>query len=175
MHAKISISILTPWYRIQIVLLPDITFLSWLSKLINPILQQYQYDRNYGKFNCCLEIQSKLTAIISICTLNPLKLPSNQSHIWRQPSTPLLPISILQKERQIHLLLGKSLKKGWNNLYLLPKFFQRSSKPNSYLMLISHSGPVNLSTPTFGNISLTEAMANLLVVWKFNLSDNTEW
>ena len=87
MHAKISISILTPWYRIQIVLLPDITFLSWFSKLINPILQQYQYDRNYGKFNCCLEIQSKLTAIISICTLNPLKLPSNQiiSDDNRQP------------------------------------------------------------------------------------------
>ena len=112
MRAKISISILTPWYRIQMAFLPDITFPSWLSKFINPIFQQYQYDRNYGKFNCCLEIQSKLTAIISICTLNPLKPPSNQIHIWRQPSTPLLPISILQKQWQIHLLLGKSLKKA---------------------------------------------------------------
>ena len=59
-------------------------------------------------------------------------------------------------------------EKGYNNLYLLTKVFHKSSKSNSYLMPISRRGPVNLSTPTFDNISLTEAMTNLLAVWKFD-------
>ena len=35
-----------------------------------------------------------------------------------------------------------------------------------YLASLSRCSPVNLSTPTFGNINLTETVTNLLVVWK---------
>ena len=43
-----------------------------------------------------------------------------------------------------------------------------SYKSFPYLTLLSRHGPVNLSTPTFGNINLTEAMADLILAWKFN-------
>ena len=49
--------------------------------LSNPNFWQYQSKRNNDKFNCCLENQSKTAARISVSTLNPLKLPSNQIHI----------------------------------------------------------------------------------------------
>ena len=42
------------------------------------------------------------------------------------------------------------------SFYLLIKVFHRCSKSNSYLMSISRRGSVNLSTPIFGNINLTE-------------------
>ena len=51
------------------------------GKLVNPKLWQYQSDRNNDTFNCCLEVESKMAARISICTLSPLKLHSRQSHI----------------------------------------------------------------------------------------------
>ena len=51
------------------------------GKSVNPKLWQYQSDRNNNKFNCCLEIESKMSARISICTLSPLKLHSKQIDI----------------------------------------------------------------------------------------------
>ena len=59
----------------------DVTFPSWPGKSVNPNFRQYQSCRNNDKFNCCLEIQPKTARRISICTLTPLKLPSNQIHI----------------------------------------------------------------------------------------------
>ena len=58
-----------------------------------PIVAQYVHQpKIFGNinltetitFNCCLEIQSKKAARISVCTLNSLKLLSNQIHIWCQ-------------------------------------------------------------------------------------------
>ena len=55
----------------------NVTFPAWPGKSVNPNFPQYQSYRNNGKFNCSLKIQSKAAARISVCTLNPLKLPSN--------------------------------------------------------------------------------------------------
>ena len=63
------------WHEVEIIFLSDITFLLWLRKYVNPNFWQYQSYRNNEKFNCYLEIQSEIAEIISICTLNPLKLP----------------------------------------------------------------------------------------------------
>ena len=84
---------------------------------------------------------SKMTAIMSIFTVNPLKLPSNQVHIWWQPL--LFPISILQKQLKIYLLFQKSLKNVCNILYFCPYTFDMSYKLFSYLMSLSRRGPVN--------------------------------
>ena len=62
-------------------LLSDVTFPSWPGKSVNYSLRQYESDRNNNKFNRCYEIQSKMAPRISICTLNPLKLPSNEIYI----------------------------------------------------------------------------------------------
>ena len=101
-----------------------------------------------------------------------LKLNSYLASIFRRgpvnPSTPSFPNINLTKTMTNLLIVWKMTEKGYNNLYLLTKVFHKSSKSNSYLMPISRRGPVNLSTPTFDNISLTEAMTNLLVVWKFD-------
>ena len=35
-------------------------------------------------------------------------------------------------------------------------------------MSLPHRGPVNPSTLTFGSVSLTKVMANLIVAWKLN-------
>ena len=56
-----------------------------------------------------------------------------------------------------------SLKYGCNNLYLQHYTFDERQKSFSYLTLLSRRGPVNLSTPTFRNINLTETIANLIV------------
>ena len=68
----------------------------------------------------------------------------------------------------MYLLFRKSLKNDCSNIYLHPYTFEMSYKSFSYPTLLSRHGPVNLSTPTFGNINLTEAMSNLLFAWKFN-------
>ena len=47
----------------------DVTFLSWPDKSVKPNFPPNQSYRNNNKFNCCLEIQSKTDARISICTL----------------------------------------------------------------------------------------------------------
>ena len=52
------------------------------GKSSNPNFRQYQLYKNNDKLNCCLDIQPKTAARISIFTQNPFKLPSNQIHIW---------------------------------------------------------------------------------------------
>ena len=52
----------------------DVTFSSWPAKSVNPNFQQQQSDRNNAKFNCCLEIQLEIAAIICIFTLNQRRI-----------------------------------------------------------------------------------------------------
>ena len=59
----------------------EVTFPLWPGKPVNPNFPQYQSYRNNDKFNSCLEIQSKTDARISVFTLKPLTLPSNQIQI----------------------------------------------------------------------------------------------
>ena len=51
------------------------------GKYVKSNFRQYQSDRINTKFNCCLKIQSKTNARISIYTLNSLTLALNQIHI----------------------------------------------------------------------------------------------
>ena len=81
MAAIISISTLIPLMRDNNCFLDYVTFPSWPGKSVQPNFRQYQSDRNNKKFNRCLKIQSKRNARISICTLNPLTLPSHQINI----------------------------------------------------------------------------------------------
>ena len=69
---------------LQTKFISDVNFPPWLGKSVNPNFWQYQPNRNNDKFTCSLEIQSNITEIITICTLNPLKVPLNQIHIWYQ-------------------------------------------------------------------------------------------
>ena len=57
--------------------LSDVTFPSWPGKSVIPNFWQYQFYRSNDKFNCCLEVQLKMAARISIFTLIPLNLPAN--------------------------------------------------------------------------------------------------
>ena len=59
----------------------DVTFPSWPGKSVNSNFRQQQSYGNNDKFNCWLETQPKSAAKISTCTLNTLKLPSNQINI----------------------------------------------------------------------------------------------
>ena len=77
-------------------------------------------------------------------------------------------MSILQKQLEVYLLFEMSLKNGCNNFYFHPYTFDERYKSISYLMSLFRRGPVNSSSPTFGNINFTEAMTNLIVVWKFH-------
>ena len=70
--------------EIETIFLYIITFPLWPGKHVKHNFRQYQSYRNSDIFNCCLEIRPKLVARISMCTLNTLKLLSNQVHIWRQ-------------------------------------------------------------------------------------------
>ena len=78
-------------------------------------------------------------------------------------STPTFSNINLTKTTTNLLLLGNSIKVESNNLYLQPKPFEITLKSSSYLTSVSRCDPVILSTPTFLNINLTLAMANLLV------------
>ena len=73
---------------------------------------------------------------------------------------------IWQKQRQIYLLLGNSVRNGNKNPFLLPKHFQFFFKANSCLMSISRLGRVNPSAPTFPNINLRKTINNFLVILK---------
>ena len=84
MAAIICITTLIPLWKIKIIFLSDVTFPSWPKKSVNPNFRQCQSDRNNHKFNCWLEIQSKTVARIYFYTINRLKLPPNQIHIWCQ-------------------------------------------------------------------------------------------
>ena len=59
-------------------------------------------------------------------------------------------------------------KMNSNKLYFNHYTFIMSYKLFSYLTSLSCSKPVNLSTLTFGNTSLAEAMQNLPISWTFN-------
>ena len=84
------------------------------------------------------------------------------------PQPQFLTMSIWQKQWRFYLLLGKSIRNDYNNLYLHNKPFKITMKPNWYLTSIFRLGLVNLSTLTYPNISLTKAVWNLYVVchWK---------
>ena len=60
------------------------------------------------------------------------------------------------------------IKNGYKNLYLHPKVFKNTFKPNSHLPLHFLGGLGSLSSPTFPNINLTKTMTNLFV-WKIKL------
>ena len=84
------------------------------------------------------------------------------------PSTTFFPhINLTKTIRSLPVVL-MSLKNGCNNLYYHPYTFDERYKSISYLTSLSRHSPVNPSSSTFGNINLTEAMTNLIVVWKFN-------
>ena len=61
-----------------------------------------------------------------------------------------------------------SLKNGCNNLYFHPYNLDERKKSFFYLTSLSCRGPVNPSTPIFGNVSLTETTTNLIVTCKFS-------
>ena len=119
------------WSEMKIIFLSDITFPSWPCKSVNSNFVQYQSDRDNNKFNCCLEIQSKMPARISVCTLKPFKF-TFKSNSYLMPisrrgpvnsSTPTFPISILQRQLKIYMLFQKSKKNACNNLYFYPYAF----------------------------------------------------
>ena len=56
------------------------------------------------------------------------------------------------------MLFQKSLKKDCNNFNFHLHTFDERQKSFSCLTSLSRHGPVNPSTPTFGNINLIEAM-----------------
>ena len=66
------------WNKLQyiwsLILSYLIDFPLWPDKSVNTNFWQYQSDRDSGKFICCLEIQSKIAEIISVCILNLLRL-----------------------------------------------------------------------------------------------------
>ena len=51
---------------IKLFFLSVATFPRWAGKPVNLNIRQYQSERNSEKFSCCLEIQSKIAAIISL-------------------------------------------------------------------------------------------------------------
>ena len=61
-----------------------------------------------------------------------------------------------------------SLKNCSNNFYFDPYTFDERYKSVSYLTSLSRHGSVNPSPSLFGYINFTEAITNLIVVWKFN-------
>ena len=81
-----------------------------------------------------------------------------------------------QIHNQIHISYFKSLPIGTyylkmihiKSLYLHSKTYNMVLKRNLYLTSLSRRVPVNLSTPTFPNINLTETITTLIFAWKFN-------
>ena len=60
-------------WKLKIKFISDVDFPSWHSKVVKLNFWQYQSDRNNDKCTCCLEILSKIAAIIFICL---------EIHIW---------------------------------------------------------------------------------------------
>ena len=56
-------------------------------------------------------------------------------------------------------MIRNSIKNGCKNLYIHPKSFKITFKPNSYLMSICGRCPINPSTHTFCIIHVTQTMA----------------
>ena len=66
MSVIISIATLIPLHLSNRFFLSVATFPRWAGKPVNLNIRQYQSERNSEKFSCCLEIQSKIAAIISL-------------------------------------------------------------------------------------------------------------
>ena len=79
-------------------------------------------------------------------------------------SNPSFQILILKKQLEIYLLFQKSLKKGGDNLDFHLHTLYESKKAFSCLKSPSCHGLVNPSTPTFGNIILTETMSVMFLL-----------
>ena len=62
-------------------------------------------------------------------------------------------------------IVWKVTEKDCNDLNFYSFIFNMSYRSFSFLMALF---PVNLSTPTFGNMNLTKTVADLTVNWKFN-------
>ena len=77
-------------------------------------------------------------------------------------STFNFPKPILQKQLTIYLLFKNSLKKGCNNLCLLPYTFDMSYKSFSYQTSLSRPGTVNRPTPIIGNINLITGISTFI-------------
>ena len=60
-------------------------------------------------------------------------------------------------------MFQKSIKNGFNDLYIHPNVISRRLKSNSYLRSISAISSINSSTPNLCNVNLTQIMAELLV------------
>ena len=117
-----------------------------------------------------LGIRSKTTARISICTLNTLKLPSNQVHLKPVSRRCLATLSNhtfanvnLAKMMAILLIVWKMTEKGCNDLYFHSCTFNMSCKSFFFLRALSPRGYVNSSTPIFSNINLTETGIDLIL------------
>ena len=79
-------------------------------------------------------------------------------------STPFFfPISILEKQLETNLLFQMSLRNGFNKLYFHHYNLDERCKSFFYLASLSRHGLVNLSTPTSGNMNLTDTITNLTV------------
>ena len=115
----------------KIIIISDASFMLWIGKCFNSDFSQYQFDTINDKLASFLENHSKMATIISIA--NKAIHRSSKSNLFLMPIsrrdlvnslTLPFPISFLQKQWKIYLLFGKSLKNGYNNLYLHPKSFQ---------------------------------------------------
>ena len=159
-------------HYLQVTFISDVTFPSWPSKSVNPQFSQYQSYKNNYKFTCCFKCHQNMAVKTSITTHSTFLRDRNcfliRRHFPRRGlvnmSTLILPISILQKQLQIHLLFQMSPKYGCNNLYYHPLTLSKRQKLFSYLTSFSRSGLVNMSTLKFTNINLTKTITDLSVV-----------
>ena len=166
----ISVCILNPWN----LSLNQIHI--WHSSLCQPLL--FPMPIWHKEWQICLFLEKSLKNDFNNLYLHPKAfLRSSKSNLYLMSpsrggpanlSFATFPKSISQKQWQIYFLFWTSLKRGWNNLYLHLYFFDMSCKSFSYLTSLSRRGPVNLSTTTFSNISLTGTITNLVAAWKFN-------
>ena len=108
--------------ELKIKFISNVNLSLWSSKFVNPTIPNITLTKTMKR-------HGKMTVRISVSTLIPLLWVTNHFLIWRhfpvvgrwicQPQ--LSAISIWQKQWQIYLLLGNSIKNGCNNLYLHTK------------------------------------------------------
>ena len=143
--------------------------MSWPGKSVNPNFQHYQSDNSNNKLLIAW-IKNGWTDLFF--HLKPFKitlkpnwyLTSVLCHDLLNLSSPTFGNINLTKS---NLLIAWKLNEKWlKYLCFHPNPFKITLKPNSYLTSVLCRGPVNLLTPTFPNINLTQAMSNFLIVWK---------
>ena len=88
------------------------------------------------------------------------------------PSTPTFSGIDLAKTIRNYLLFRMSLKNGCNNHYFYPYTFNMSYKWFPHLTSLSCRGPVDPSTPIFGNINLTEATNVIFLLLGNSIKNN---